>query len=84
MADLGADLNIKSKKPINYKMEGVQNDNANTSLFKIAYKIGNKDMLSIMMIQSTKTGETMVQEAMRDSDTIQEEVTKAGIGQYLK
>lgn len=80
MTDLGADLNIRSKKPIYYKMEGVQDDAENTSLFKIAYKIGNKDMLSIMMIQSTKSGESMVQEAMRDSDTIQEEVSKAAIG----
>lgn len=80
MTDLGADLNIRSKKPIYYKMEGVQDDVENTSLFKIAYKIGNKDMLSIMMIQSTKSGESMVQEAMRDSDTIQEEVSKAAIG----
>ena len=52
-------------------MEGVKDDEANTSLFKIAYKIGSKDMLLLMVTRKPPTGANkIVQETIRSHDII--------------
>lgn len=49
MIELEANLNIKSKKKVYYKSDSIKEDAVGTKLFKIAHKIGNKDMLSLFM-----------------------------------
>ena len=71
MAELGADLSVASKQKVEYKMEGVEDDEANTPLFKIAYKIRSKDMLSLMMTYKPPEGENnIVQATIKARDII--------------
>lgn len=54
MMNIGADINIKSKLKVTYKKEDTVDDGPDTPLFKIAYKFGNKDMLSLFMTYEKK------------------------------
>ena len=72
MINIGADLNITSKLKVQYKMENVVDDEVDTPLFRIAYKIGNKDMLSLLMTYDHKKDDDdiLLYKSMRKTDVI--------------
>lgn len=50
MIELDAELDVSSLNKVDYKKTSIINDNSDTKLFKIAYKIGNKQMLKILLL----------------------------------
>ena len=85
MIELEANLNIKSKKKVYYKSDLIKEDAVGTKLFKIAHKIGNKDMLSLFMAFQEQNGSNLIHETMQANDIINHETkTRLEAGFYLK
>jgi hypothetical protein len=52
----------------------VHDDKPGTSLFRIAYKIGDKDMLSLLMNHKLENGKNVVAKSIRETDVIMNEI----------